>query len=150
MGPDPVHLKRWCQSSEENLIQGAKRKYECLTSWFRQFEMTAKKLATWKPTAENRPVPVYCRLVQKEYFNFVSSAGEASAGEITMINPDHSQKVNRYKCTRSFDYNYRCISCKSGHSVLEPRHCHYNKMAYDEIYSIFFARSQICLILFHF
>ena len=30
------------------------------------------------------------------------------------------------------------------------RHCHYNKMAYDKIYSIFFACSQICLILFPF
>ena len=33
---------------------------------------------------------------------------------------------------------------------LVTRHCHYNKMAYDEIYSIFFACSQICLILLHF
>ena len=44
----------------DNLIppmsQGAKRKYDCLTSGSRQFEMTTKKLATWKPTAENRPV----------------------------------------------------------------------------------------------
>ena len=46
--------------------------------------------------------------------------GEASAGEITMINPDHGQQVNSYKCTRSFDYNYICLCCKSGHSVLEP------------------------------
>ena len=34
--------------------------------------------------------------------------------------------------------------------ILPYRHCHYNKMAYDEIYSIFFACSQICLILFYF
>ena len=50
----------------------------------------------------------------------MSSVGEALAGEITMISPDHSQQVNWYKCTRSFDYNYRCLSCKSGNSVLEP------------------------------
>ena len=31
----------------------------------------------------------------------------------------------------------------------QGRHCHYNKMAYDEIYSIFFACSQICQIIFH-
>ena len=76
--------------------------------------MTVKKLATWKPTAENRPVPVNCRLVQKEYFNFMSSVGEA--GKITLINQDHGNnhrirlEVNRYKCTRSFDYNYRVVT----------------------------------------
>ena len=42
------------------------------------------QLATWKDTAENRPVPINCRLDQKDYFNYMSSVGE-----ITLINPDH-------------------------------------------------------------
>ena len=82
--------------------------------------MTTKKLATWKPTAENRPVPVNVRLVAKECFNWVSSVGEASAGEITMVSPDYSQHVTRYKCTRSYDFKYMCLSCKRCQSVLEP------------------------------
>ena len=41
----------------------------------------------WKATAENRQVPVNCRLVQKDYFNFMSTVGEASVGKITLINP---------------------------------------------------------------
>ena len=71
-------------------------------------------------------MPVNCRLVQKDYFNFTSTVGEASAGEITLINPDHGNdhrvrlEVNRYKCTRSFDYNFRCLSCQSGHTILDP------------------------------
>ena len=100
-GPRASKIKK---VKADNLItpmsQGAKRKYDCLTSGSRQFEMTTKKLATWKPTAENRPVPVTVRLVAKEYFNWVSSVGEASAGEITMVSPDYSQHVTRYKCTR--------------------------------------------------
>ena len=47
--------------------EGSKRKYDCLTSGSRQFEMTTKELATWKPTAENRPVPVNVRFVAKEF-----------------------------------------------------------------------------------
>ena len=33
------------------MSQGSKWKYDCLTSGSRQFEMTTKKPATWKPTA---------------------------------------------------------------------------------------------------
>ena len=107
-------------------LLGAKRKLDCITSGSRQFETTAKKLARWKDTAENRPVPINCRLVQKDYFNYMSNMGEASVGEITMINPDHGNdhrvrlQVNRYKATMSFDYNYRCLSCQTGHSMLDP------------------------------
>ena len=107
-------------------LQGATRKFDCITSGSRQFETTAKKLSTWNDTVENRPMPINCRLVQKDYFNYMSTVGESSVGEITQINPDHGNnhrvrlQVNRFKVTRSFDYNYRCLSCQTGHSVLDP------------------------------
>ena len=45
-------------------LQGQKRKLDCITSGSRQFENSAKKLATWKDTAENKPVPLNSRLEQ--------------------------------------------------------------------------------------
>ena len=84
----------------DNLItpmsQGSKRKYDCLSSGSRQFDSTTKRMATWKPTAENRPVPVHVRLVDKQFFNWMSDVGEASAGMITMVSPDYSLHVHRY------------------------------------------------------
>ena len=65
------------------------RKLYCITSSSRQFENMAKKLATWKDAAESKPVPMNCRLEQKEYFSFMSTVGESSIGEITLINPDN-------------------------------------------------------------
>ena len=50
----------------------------------------------------------------------MSDVGEASAGMVTMVSPDYSQHVHRYQCTRSYSYDYKCLSCKSGHSVLDP------------------------------
>ena len=41
-------------------------------------------------------------------------------GEVTMISPDNHHVVHRYKCTRSFTYDYKCLSCESKHSVLAP------------------------------
>ena len=67
-----------------------------------------------------------CRLEQKDYFNYMSTVGESSVGEITLINPDHGNdhrvrlQVNRFKVTRSYGYDYRCLSCQKGHSVLDP------------------------------
>ena len=58
-----------------------------ITSGSRQFETTAKKLATWEDTAESKPIPMNCRLEQKEYFSFMFTVGESSIGEITLINP---------------------------------------------------------------
>ena len=54
-------------------LKGQKRKLD-ITSGSRQFETTAKKLATWKDMAESKPVPMNCRLEQKEYF--MSTVGE--------------------------------------------------------------------------
>ena len=107
-------------------LQGAKRKLDCITSGSRQFETTAKKLATWKDTAENKPVPMNCRLEQKDYFNYMSTVGESSLGDITLINHNHGNDhrvrlpVHRFKVTRSYGYGYRFLSCQKGHSVLDP------------------------------
>ena len=38
-------------------LQGQKRKHDCITSGSRQFETTAKTLATWKDTAESKSSP---------------------------------------------------------------------------------------------
>ena len=70
-------------------LQGQKRKLECIISGSKQFETTAKKLATWKDTAENKSVPMNCSFEQKEYFGFMSTVGESSVGEIMLINLDH-------------------------------------------------------------
>ena len=37
-------------------LQGQNCKLDCITSGSRQFEITAKNLAKWKDTAENKPV----------------------------------------------------------------------------------------------
>ena len=87
---------------------------DCITSGSRQFEITAKKLATRKDTAENKPVSINCRLEQKEYFGFMSTVGESSISEITLINPDNGNdnrvraQVHRYKVTSSYSYDYKC------------------------------------------
>ena len=66
-------------------LQGQKRKLDCITSVSRMFENCAKKLATWKDTAENKPVPLNSRLEQGEYFSFMSTVGESPIGDITLI-----------------------------------------------------------------
>ena len=53
-------------------------------------------------------------------FTWISSVGEETMGEVTMVSPDNSQVCHRYRCTRSFTYDYKCSSCVSKHSVLAP------------------------------
>ena len=68
-----------------------------------------------KDTTESKPVPINCTLTQKEYFSFMSTVGESSIGEITLINPDNENdnrvraQVHRYKVTRSYSYYYKCL-----------------------------------------
>ena len=102
------------------MSSGSKRKYDCVSSGSRQFDNATKRMALWKPSAENRPVPVNVRQVDKMHFNWMSDVGEASLGQITMISPVNYQHVHRYQCTRSFSYDYKFLSCKSKHSVLDP------------------------------
>ena len=94
------------------MSSGSKRKYDCIRSGSRQFDNATKRMASWKPSAENCPVPVSVRQEDKLHFNWISSVGEASMGEVTMISPDNQQVVHRYKCTRSFTYNYKCLTCE--------------------------------------
>ena len=102
------------------MSSGSKRKYDCISSGSRQFDNATKRMALWKPSAENRPVPVNVRQVDRMHFNWMSDVGEASLGQVTMISPDNHQHVHRYQCTRSCSYDYKCLSCKSRHSVLDP------------------------------
>ena len=71
------------------MSSGSKRKYDCISSGSRQFDNATKRMASWTPSAENRPVPVNVRQVDRMHFNWVSGVGEASLGEVTMISPDN-------------------------------------------------------------
>ena len=101
-----IKLVKYMNKIPTNL-QGQKRKLDCITSGSRLFENCAKKLATWKDTAENKPVPISSRLEQRKYFSFMSTVGGLSIGDITLINPDNGNDnrvrapVQRYKVTRS-------------------------------------------------
>ena len=67
------------------ISSGSKHKYDCISSGSRQFDNATKRMASWKPSNDNRPVPVKVRQVDRMHFNWVSGVGEASFGMLTMI-----------------------------------------------------------------
>ena len=54
-------------------------------------------MAIWKPSVESGPIPVSVRQEDRLHFTWITSVGEATMGEVTMISPDNQQVVHRYK-----------------------------------------------------
>ena len=85
-----MKVKRFIAQNKIPLLSG-KRKYDCIRSGSRQFDNATKRMAVWKPSVESGPIPVSVRPDGKNYFTWITSVGEATMGDVTMVSPDNQQ-----------------------------------------------------------
>ena len=98
------------------MLQG-KRQHERISSGSRDLVKATKRARTWEPTVGLGPIPESPRDDPRRHFHYLSKVGEETLREVTMVAPDGSGNIVKAMCTSSYNWEYKCLSCPSQHSV---------------------------------
>ena len=98
------------------MLQG-KRNHERISSGSKDLVKATKRARTWEPAVGLGPIPGSLRDDPLRHFHYLSKVGEETLREVTMVAPDGSGNIVRAMCTSSYNWEYKCLSCPSQHSV---------------------------------